>query len=187
MTKRIIYFFGKLRAKKIVAKVYPFLEQSQTIIDIGSGTGNVAELLKKMGKKVTPLDVQDLSFAPGITPIIYNGEKIPFPDSTFDAALLVCVLHHTKNPENLLKEAKRVAKKIIVVEDIYKSRAHKMMTNFFDSLLSLEFFKNPHSNKTDKEWRELLKKLGLELESSEYYTSFIVFRHALYSLLPLPR
>jgi len=182
MAKKIIYLLGKWRAKEIIAKILPLLKKSQTIIDIGSGTGNVAELLIKSGKKITPVDVKNLSSVPGISPIIYDGVEIPFPEGSFDAALLICVLHHTKNPEDLLKEARRVARKIVVIEDIFKSRAHQLLSNFFDNLLSLEFFKNPHSNKTDKEWRELFKGFGLRVEYSEYYRSLVVFRHALYAL-----
>lgn len=177
-----MYWLGRLRAKKILAKILPLLADSQTVLDIGCGTGNIAELLIKNGKNLVPLDVRNLSFVKEIKPVLYNGEKIPFPESSFDAALLICVLHHAKNPKNLLKEAKRVAKKIIVVEDIHKNTFHKWLTRFFDNLLSLEFFKNPHSNKTDKEWRKLFDNFNLKLEHSEYYRSLLVFQHVLYQL-----
>jgi ubiquinone/menaquinone biosynthesis C-methylase UbiE len=181
--KKIIYLLARPRAKNIAFRILPLLEESEKIIDIGAGTCNVTEFLIKSGKKVTPLDVKNLSFVKGITPILYDGERIPFADNSSDAALLICVLHHAKNPENLLREAKRVAKKIIVIEDVYHNRMQKMLSNFFDNLLSLEFFKNPHSNKTDKEWKQLFNELGFQIEHCEYYRSFIVFNHALYELL----
>jgi len=180
--RKIIYLLGKRRAKNIVGRILPFLEQCQTIIDIGSGTGNITELLIKNGKKVTPVDIRNLSVTRGIVPILYEGEKIPFPNGAFDAALLICVLHHAKNNENILQEAKRVAKKIIIIEDIYTGKTNKLLINFFDNFFNFEFFKNPHSNKTDKEWKELFNNFNLRLESFEYYRSLLVFHHVLYSL-----
>jgi len=180
--RKIIYLLGRWRAKNIVSRILPFLEQSQTVIDIGSGTCNITELLIRKGKKVTPVDIQNLSVTRGIIPIIYEGEKIPFPDGAFDASLLICVLHHVKNNENILQEAKRVAKKIIIIEDIYTSKINKLLTNFFDNFFDFKFLKNPHSNKTDKEWRDLFENFNLRLEHAEYYRSFVVFRQALYTL-----
>jgi SAM-dependent methyltransferase len=46
----------------------------------------------------------------------FDGLTIPFDDSTFDAAILVDVLHHAEDPRLLLREAARVAP-VVVVKD----------------------------------------------------------------------
>lgn len=180
--RRIIYKAGKARAKDMINKIKPFLNKNDAILDIGSGTCNVCEILFENRYKITPMDVQDLSFVNNIRPLIYNGNKIPYGDNQFDKTLILTVLHHTPSPENILKEAKRVSKKIIIIEDIYSNWLHKYITYFFDSLLNLEFIGHPHTNKSDKQWKKTFAKLGLKLIDAKYNRSFLVFKLATYYL-----
>jgi len=177
-----IYKVGKDRALDMVQRIEPFLNKESKILDIGSGSCNVCEILMQKGYDVTPLDVQNLSFVDNIAPIIYDGNKIPFKDDEFEFSLILTVMHHTPNPEKILAEAKRVSKKIIIIEDIYESRLHKYITYFMDSLLNLEFFGHPHTNKNDKEWKETFQNMELKLVEAKYNKSFVFFRHATYYL-----
>ena len=52
----------------------------------------------------------------------FDGLTIPFEASSFDAAILVDVLHHAEDPELLLREAARVAP-VVVVKDHLADRA----------------------------------------------------------------
>jgi len=92
------------------------------------------------------------------------------------------VLHHTSHPEKIIEEAKRVSKRIIIIEDIYTNIFNKYLTYFFDSLLNIEFIGHPHTNKNDKELREAFNKFGLKIVEARYSHSFIVFNHATYYL-----
>jgi len=178
--RNIIYQLGKMRANSMVGEIKSFLKKEDRILDIGAGACNVCEILLRDGYKITPLDIQDLSFVNNIKPIIYNGNKIPFNDNEFDVALILTVLHHTSHPEKVIEEAKRVSKRIIIVEDIYTNKFRKYLIYFFDSLLNLEFIGHPHSNKNDKQWREICEKLGLKLIDAKYSRSLLVFDHATY-------
>lgn len=164
----------------MIEKIKFFLKKEDRILDIGAGTCNVCEILLRDGYRITPLDVQDLSFVDNIKPILYNGNKIPFRDNKFDVALILTVLHHTSRPEKIIEEAKRISKRIIIIEDIYINKFHKYLTYFFDSLLNLEFINHPHTNKNDKQWKEVCEKLGLKLIGAKYSRSFLVFNHAAY-------
>ena len=180
--RRIIYKAGKARAEGMVKKLILFYKKNDIILDIGSGTCNVCEILLQKGYKINPLDVQDLSFVNNLKPILYDGNRIPYDNNKFGIALILTVLHHTPNPEKILKEAKRVSKRIIIIEDVYSNWFHKYITYFFDSLLNLEFIGHPHTNKNDKQWKEAFKKLGLKLIKVKYNRSFLVFKHATYYL-----
>src|SRR5262249_11250124 len=48
----------------------------------------------------------------------FDGVHIPEPDSSKDVVMLIDVLHHCDDPESLLREAKRVARKRLVVKDV---------------------------------------------------------------------
>lgn len=159
-----------------------FLNPSESLLDIGAGTGNVDVILVEAGYEVVPLDIIDLTFTDKIKPVLYDGKHISFEDNQFDVALILTVLHHIEDPETVLLEARRVAKKIIVIEDIYYNTWHKYATYVMDSLLNLEFKGHPHSNRTDKQWKATFKKMRLKLPSEQSMKSFIVMRHKLYVL-----
>lgn len=44
-----------------------------------------------------------------------EGDDLKFPNNSFDTVLLFEVIEHVDNPHNVLKEAKRVAKKNILI------------------------------------------------------------------------
>ena len=180
--REFVYRVSFSRAEKIIGQIELHLKKNNRILDIGSGTCAVCEILQSKGYETTPLDVMNLSFNKDIKPILYGGEKIPFADNKFDVSLIITVLHHSPNPNRILKEAKRVSKRIIVVEDIYRNSLHKFLTYFFDSILSLHFFNHPHNNKDDKGWKNTFKNLGLNLINAKYMRVFWVFDLAIYHL-----
>ena len=151
------------RTKDILRKITPHLKNGDRIIDIGSGDCTVARSLGDNGYEITPLDIRDKSVHYNFRPIIYDGKNIPFPDNSFDVALLITVLHHTKEPIEILREAMRVAPKVIVMEDLYKNLFQKYLTFAMDSLLNLEFFGHPHTNMTQWQWEKVFGKLGLKI------------------------
>lgn len=181
--RNIIYKIGNKRAIDLINRIEKFLNKNDYILDIGSGVCNVSEVLLKKGYKVVPLDIQDLSFVNDIKPILYDGNKIPFNDDKFTIALIITMLHHTPYPEKVIKEVMRVSKKIIIIEDIYSNKFHQYLTYFFDSLVNFEFIGHPHTNKNDKQWKDVFLKLGLKFIDVRYYSSFIVFKQATYYLI----
>lgn len=165
-----------------LGRVHGYLPGKGKAIDIGAGWCNLTELLQAEGMDVLALDVKDMSIVDGIDPVIYDGVRIPFEDDTFHLALLITVLHHTPRPAEIIKEARRVARSIVIIEDVYTSTFGKYWTFVMDSLVNLEFFGHPHSNKSDRQWRALFDELGLSLKDAKYQRSFLVFKHATYYL-----
>lgn len=183
-TKNLIFNLLKPRAKSIYKKISPHLNEKDKILDVGAGSCNLTQILKENNYNTKPLDIRNLSFSKNITPKIYNGEKIPYKNNEFDVAIIIFVLHHTETPQKIIEEAKRVSKKIIILEDTYTNTFHKFMTYFFDSLLNLEFSKHPHTNKKDSEWKKIFKKMNLKLIASSTKIEG-VFMHSLYILKKL--
>jgi len=170
------------RSLEIYARIRKYLNKNDRILDIGSGTCEVPALLIQKGFKVVPLDVKDISLVKGLLPIIYDGKKIPYKDNEFDVSLSVYVLHHIRNADDTLKEAIRVSKSLIIIEDIYYNPIQKYLTFAFDSLINLEFFGHPHKNKDDIGWRKTFKELGLKLKASDYFEFLGIFSCAAYYL-----
>lgn len=169
-------------AKFKIERFQEYLSPKDRILDIGTGPGSVCLLMNGESYNVTPVDVIDQTLSPEIEPEIYNGKKLPYKNSSFDTALILTVLHHTCNPEGILLEAKRVANKIIIIEDIYSNPFQKYLTYFVDSIVNMEFWGHPHSNKSDREWKELFIELGLKLKGAKQNRFLLFFRQATYYL-----
>ena len=182
VSAKLIYLLGHDRALELISRFEKFLPRDGKILDMGCGVGNISEILINKKYNIVSLDISNKSFSPVVTPVLYDGTSFPFPDNSFDTVLLITVLHHTPSPETIVKEAARVAKKIIIIEDIYTNPLEKYTTFFFDSLFNLEFAGHPHTNKTDVKWKELFNDFGLTLTQTQYQRSYGVFNHALYFL-----
>jgi len=179
---KVINGFLEKRAGEIFSRISAYIKKKNRILDIGVGSSHVTKLMIDSGFRITPLDVINLSYFNDIKPIIYDGKKIPFADNEFDVSLLITVLHHAKDPKGLLKEAVRVSRKIIIVEDIYRDSLQKYLTYLMDSIGNLEFFGHPHNNKSDEEWKGAFKELNLNLKDARYYPFWKFFMSAVYCL-----
>ena len=173
------------RNKEILAKILPFINsKKQRILDIGSGTGHTAKSLMEHGHKVICADVENMSVFEETNPIIIDGERLPFKNKEFDVALLITVLHHTKDPRSVIKETKRVSKRIIVMEDTYNNSLQKYLTFVMDSIGNMQFTGHPHSNKTDTQWREVFDELDLKVEKVKKNKFLTFFESTTYLLTP---
>ena len=149
---------------KDTSQMEPFLKQKDKIIDLGAGHCLYTKLLKDKGYDVQPVDIENSSYYPEIEVYIYDGEHLPFKDNEFDVCLLRSVLHHTTNPEVVLKEAVRVSKKLIIYENVITNNIfQRYSTYLMDCIMNKELIGGPHANKTDKEWRLLFEKSELDL------------------------
>lgn len=179
----ILKYLHYQRSKTIILpQILSNINKTQRIIDIGSGTCHVCNELELRGFDITPIDIKDKSLIGNIHPVVYNGSKIPFSNNSFDVALILTVLHHTINQEEIIREAMRVAKRIIIMEDVYESRLEKYITYFFDCIGNFEFKNHPHSNRTDSGWLIIFERLGLRVTQKTVKKSVFVFRHATYFL-----
>lgn len=182
LLRPVLKMLYKARSKKICKILFTFLKEKESIIDIGCGTGVIALMLEQRGHKILPLDIKDISIEEKIKPVIYNGEKISAGDNQFNTALLITVLHHDWDPEKLIREASRVAKKIIIVEDVFSWKIKKYIDFALDGMINFEIFNQPHTNKKDAEWKKIFKELKLELTDFNYQRSHFGFCHAFYLL-----
>ncbi|HCS78498.1 TPA: SAM-dependent methyltransferase [Patescibacteria group bacterium] len=180
--KNIFLEISQKRVDDILRKITPYLRKKDRILDIGSGFGLVSHELLRRGFTVYPLDIQDRSLFSDVYTHVYDGKKLPFPNNKFDVALLITVLHHVLQPEVLLKDVTRVAKKIILMEDVYESEFERYATYAMDSIVNAEFVGHPHSNKTDRQWREVFKKLRLKVTDCQSEKFWGLFTSMIYDL-----
>ncbi len=94
------------------------LPEQGRVLDVGCGTGRIA---RRVVQRNPRLEIQgiDILVQPQAEIAVqqFDGKIIPFSDHTFDAVLLVDVLHHTSNQAQLLAEALRVCRGSVLVKD----------------------------------------------------------------------
>ena len=117
-------------------KLVPFFEDAladaREVLNFGSGDGYLSHYLEARPRAqgrlaITDVDVQDHSTT-GRTPILFDGEHLPFTDGHFDATLCMYVLHHTPDPDPLIAEIRRVTRRtVIVTEDLAETLLDKAL------------------------------------------------------------
>lgn len=184
----LIRKIDKKRAEIVISRIKLYLKKSNNIIDIGCGSGYISAILKSQGFAVTPVDIADFHGPRLIKPVIYDGVKLPFPDKSFNTALLLMVLHHTPDPEIVFSEAARVANKIIIIETSYTSLVNRFVTIIADTLGNLRTKAFWKSYKSDTVWKTFFTKHDFKvIDSHKYHDKNlpglgVTFLHILYYL-----
>lgn len=94
---------------------------SGTVLDLGSGDGLLLSLLKNKGIEGVGLDLSEdgvsKANAKGLNTKVFDfgNNKLPFTDNSFDTVVMLDILEHLYDPEALLKEAKRVSRRSVIV------------------------------------------------------------------------
>lgn len=176
----LVFAAWKIDARRKLGWIEDWLSLEVKIIDIGSGPGSLLQVLGAREYEVEGLDIKDNSYRPALRPHVYDGVHMPFEAKSYDAALLATVLHHTRDPDVIIKEAARIAPRVIIIEDVYEGRVMEWLTKRMDSLMNLEFFSHPHSNRTDTQWRESFAAMGLHLRYAQTHSVAGIFKQAVY-------
>ena len=94
------------------------LFDAQTALDVGCGEGSIDLLIQAAVPGLMIRGVDVLVWPEARIPVeTFDGYQLPFDDKSFDTVIFIDVLHHTDDPMVLLREAKRVARRAIVLKD----------------------------------------------------------------------
>jgi len=164
--------FGRVEARR--ADLYErlftlgeWVAGTKRVLDVGIGTGDLTcRLCGHTSGRVVGLDVCDLRRKDIIAraPFDYvaaDACSLPFPDESFDCVTLIVMLHHVANPRRVLGESYRVLQpsgRLIILEDLIDERwsPRSLFTIVHDSVVNLEFFGHPHSNRSLSGWHSLI-------------------------------
>ena len=84
------------------------------LADIGGGTGNYALALRREGWEPVVVDRSPAMLAwaaaKGLETVEADAQRLPFEDETFDAAMMISMLHHVEDRGVALAEARRILK-----------------------------------------------------------------------------
>ncbi len=129
--ERLVFRRRTLVLSAALAELVP---SGTALLDVGCGDGTIAYLI---GQTTAQVSIQGLELTPRPSCLIecgrFDGTTIPLPESSVDMCLFVDVLHHTDHIEGLLREARRVARRHVLIKDhLCESRFDHAVLSFMD-------------------------------------------------------
>jgi SAM-dependent methyltransferase len=89
------------------------------VLDLGCGLGGYSKVLGDRGLDVRAFDVVpeyvERARELGVRAELYDGERLPLADDSVDTAILLEVIEHLEEPARVLAEARRVARRNVLV------------------------------------------------------------------------
>ena len=155
---------------------YLELEGRKRILDVGSGKGAFAGKLARAGHDVVGVDpsAKAASIARAYVDssgkvVLGVGEALPFSPASFDRAVSVCVLEHTRDDSRVLSEISRVLK---------PGGTFALSVDCLDSPHVSERFRRHYREEyrcnrlySDAKLREMLARAGFETLETRYLFS----------------
>jgi len=163
--------------------LYPFVQGK--ILDVGCWEGDVSHELLLLDQKRPNSKIDSIM---GIEPYLlppnpkipvtpFDGLHIPFEDKEFDMATCITVLHHSKDQEAVIKEMKRVAKRIVIVEDSFETPSDRESVIRGHDILNFTFGMDyePNGFHSSNEWKQIFTKHDLKVVHEELMPSNVPF------------
>lgn len=140
----------------------------KSTLDVGAGDGSKLAQMGGIKKVGTEMTAETVALArkkhPKIKFVQSEGEKLPFPDNSFDAVTCTFVLEHTENPKLVIDEIYRVTcpgGKFYLLAPNYGS-PNRASPNFQGSRLKklIIGFLNDFKDQKDLNWHKVKPKIS---------------------------
>lgn len=156
--------FSLIYRSKIITDAYSgWITGSDRVLDVGCGNAVVTfELGRRFGCQITGTDLLDYRKAGIPFKIMAGPDKLPFSDKEFNVCVFNDALHHCRNHEGMIREALRVAERVLVFE-MEPTLAAKLLDIFINQIHN-SHMDIPLNMKTSSEWCAWLKKLNFNFE-----------------------
>jgi SAM-dependent methyltransferase len=125
---------------------------ARTALDVASGGGHVTRRLREAGVQVVSCDP-----SPGMAAdVLCSAEDLPFADRSFDVVTCRLAAHHFGDVEAAIAEMARVAGELVlVVDNLWMGEPDEEANRLRDP--------SHKRNYSEKEWRDLFARAGLEV------------------------
>ena len=155
------------RVRVLADRLGALLPPGARVLDVGAGDGRLAARLATtrpdLQVRCVDVKIRALSAFPVER---FDGKSLPFDDGTFDAGLLVDVLHHADDPLALLAEVQRVATMVLVKDHALEGWLADPTLRFMDWVGNARHgIPLPFRYWTRSAWLAAFEGLGLRVRS----------------------
>jgi ubiquinone/menaquinone biosynthesis C-methylase UbiE len=109
------------RIRGLVGRIGPVLREGDRVLDVGCGVGALGRAIMDSPAAPKHVAVSGLERVRRGNELIaveeYDGQRIPYPDNSFDVVILADVLHHETDPNRLLAECLRITRRLVIIKD----------------------------------------------------------------------
>lgn len=154
------------RARILASHLAKLIPPNASVLDVGCGDGLIAWTIMQIRTDVVfqGIDVIERSESK-IHVEIFDGQFIPKENESFDVVMLVDVLHHAKDPHNLMAEVFRVSRKNVLIKDhLLKGFLAGPTLRFMDRVGNLRYkVALPYNYWPQERWHRELKEMGAKI------------------------
>ena len=137
------------------------------LLDVGCGDGLLAAAVGAVRPELEVAGV-DVLVRPGAhIPVSgFDGRTLPYAAGSFDAVMMVDVLHHTEDPAVLLREAARVSRRWVLLKDHHLQGLGAASTlRFMDWISNARYGVSlPYNYQSPAQWASLFAVAGLRVQ-----------------------
>ena len=151
----------------LIASAIP---EGSKVLDIGAGDGWISKLVQSKTTNTNIEGVDVLVREKTHIPVQeFDGINLPYASNSFDVVTFVDVLHHTYEQKELLAEAKRVSRQLILIKDHNKDGFLGNATlKFMDDVGNKKHgVALPYVYLGTKQWKNMFSELELDIVNWE--------------------
>ena len=160
-------FVHSRRVTILCDRLAPLIPPNARVLDVGCGDGLLAKVIGDARPDLTLEGIDVLVRERTHIPVrAFDGRHIDAADGSYDVVTFVDVLHHTDDPEALVAEAARVARRAVVIKDHTKDGLLAGRTLAF-----MDWVGNarhgvalPYNEWPRRRWQEMAARRGLTID-----------------------
>lgn len=158
-------WFFRVRHRRLTEHLATSIAPDSHVLDVGSSCGRLAASLRDAsGCRIQGVDVH-LQSKSYIEVNRYDGTTLPHDDDSFDSVLMVDMLHHVEDIDRMMSEARRVARRHILIKDHYwRSRLDWWVLKQSDLFGNVPYgIQLRYNYLTPGGWRDLFRRHNLRV------------------------
>jgi len=174
------------RTKYLLQHLPQHLTDVDSVLDVGAADGRLAHAMSgsvSASFQECDVHVPEKTLIPVVKT---DGTTIPFDDDSFDCVMINDVLHHDTEPINILREAKRVARRFVLLKDHYfDNRLDVFGLRVMDFIGNYPYgIRLPYNYLSIQTWNGMFDVLGLRIQSQSQfrYNAIDPCKHVVFKL-----
>jgi SAM-dependent methyltransferase len=148
----------------LARQIAELLPRDASVLDVGCGPGTLTARVAGLRPDCTFRGIDVMARPDSVIPVdLFDGVRIPVGDGSVDVVMFVDVLHHTDDPNVLLREARRVARRCVIIKDhrrdgLFAGPTLRVMDWVGNAHHGVRL---PYNYLSEREWRTAFAAAGL--------------------------